>query len=169
MLDTKIIELYCDGGVVGRNPSSLAGTFAWCGVNAKGERVIERGGYVPAPPGRPVTNNHTEEIAIVLALEAMPDRWSGLVCSDSMIALGRVFKSWRTRNLPENIKQRAIAAVARLGKIETRLLQGHPTRKDLAVGIGAKRGFPVSVHNCWCDAECNRQAKKFETELRDRK
>lgn len=157
-----IVALYCDGGVVGRNPSLLAGTWAWCAVNESGERIIERGGFVPSPPGRPVTNNHTEQIAIVLALEAMPDGWSGLVCSDSMIALGRVFMGWKTKNLPENIKQRATVAMSRLGNVEPQLLQGHPTKKDLASGIGAKRGFPVSIHNVWCDHECGRQAKIFQ-------
>lgn len=164
MEETKIIELYADGGCVKKNPSPFAITWAWCAVDENDRRVIERGGIVLSQPGRPASNNWAEQIAIVLALEAMPDGWSGLVCSDSMIALGRVFKGWRTKNLPENIKQRAKDAVARLGKIETRLLQGHPTKKDLENGVGAKRGFPVSKHNVFCDEECNRQAKKFEAE-----
>jgi len=120
--------------------------------------VIERGGICPAKPGQFITNNHMEQIAITLALEAMPDGWSGTVYSDSMIALGRVFKGWRTKNLPANIIQRSAAAVARLGKIEAVLLQGHPTKVDLECGFGKKRGFPVSIHNVWCDQECGRQA-----------
>jgi hypothetical protein len=78
-----------------------------------------------------------------------------------MIALGRVFKGWRTRNLPRNIIARSITAVHRLGTIETVLLQGHPTKKDLACGFGAKRGFPVSIHNVWCDDGCHKAAKEF--------
>ena len=70
--------------------------LAWCGVNEQGNRVIERGGVVPAN-GHPITNNHTEQIAITLALEAMPDGWSGTAYSDSMIALGRVFKGCRSK------------------------------------------------------------------------
>jgi ribonuclease HI len=159
-----IVALYTDGGCIGHNPSTKGGTWAWCGVNKKNERVVERGGYVKAPPGRPVTNNHTEQIAIVLALEAMPDGWSGMVCSDSMIALGRVFKGWKTKNLPQNIIDRTKAAVTRMGAIETRLLQGHPTKADLQAGVGKKRGFPVSIHNVFCDEECGRQSKRFETD-----
>lgn len=151
-----VVALYADGGVIGKNPSSIGGTWAWCGVDAEG-----RGGVVPAVEGRPVTNNHTEQIAITLALEAMPDGWSGTVYSDSMIALGRVFKGWATKNLPRNISARSAAAVARMGAIEAVLLQGHPTKADLAAGIGKKRGYPVSVHNVWCDRECSRQAREF--------
>ena len=109
--------------------------------------MIERGGVVPAPPDREITNNHTEQIAICHALEAMPDGWSGTVYSDSQVALGRVFEGWKLNNLPPNIAKRCAAALARLGKIEHVLLQGHPTRADLECGIGAKRGLPVSIHN----------------------
>lgn len=156
-----IVALYCDGGVIQKNPSPIGGTWAWCGVDAGGSRVVECGGVVPVNGERLITNNHTEQMAIVKALEAMPDGWSGTVYSDSMIALGRVFKGWRTKNLPVNVSQRAAAAVARLGTIETVLLQGHPTKADLECGIGAKRGFPVSIHNVWCDQECARQAREY--------
>lgn len=159
--------LYCDGGVIQKNPSTIGGTWAWCAVDATGNRVMQQGGVCPAPAGRPITNNHTEQIAITLALEAMPEGWSGTVYSDSMVALGRVFQGWRTKNLPENISRRSAAAVARLGKIETVLLQGHPTKADLERGIGAKRGLPVSIYNVWCDAECNRQAAAYLKQLLD--
>ncbi|HRH46677.1 MAG TPA: hypothetical protein PKY82_33845, partial [Pyrinomonadaceae bacterium] len=70
--ENEIVALYCDGGVISMNPSPIGGTWAWCGVNAKGERVIEQSGAFPAPESRPVSNNHTEQIAITKALEAMP-------------------------------------------------------------------------------------------------
>lgn len=159
----EIIALYCDGGVIGHNPSADGGTWAWCGVDSFGNRVIERGGIVEAPASRPVTNNHTEQIAITLALEAMPDGWSGTVFSDSQIALGRVFKGWRTANLPSNIKERSVLALSRMGKIEIVLLQGHPTKADLQSGIGKKRNLPVSRHNVWCDKECGRQSEIYRT------
>lgn len=156
-----IVALYADGGVIKKNPSTIGGTYAWCGVDENGNRVVEGSGYVPAPEGRPVSNNHTEQIAICKALEAMPEGWSGTVCSDSQIALGRVFKGWSEKNLPRNISERSSRAVARLGRIETVLLQGHPTKADLAAGIGKKRNLPVSIHNVWCDKECTRQAEEY--------
>lgn len=161
----EVVKLYADGGVIRKNPSPYGGTWAWCGADVDGNRLIEQGGFVPAPPGRFITNNHMEQIAIVLALEAMPEGWSGIVCSDSQVALGRVFRGWRLTNLPANVARRSTAAVARLGQIKTVLLQGHPTKADLERGIGAKRNLPVSIHNVWCDKECRRQAEAFEEQV----
>lgn len=158
-----IIALYADGGVILKNPSSIGGTWAWCGVDAEGVRIIERGGVCPVN-GREITNNHMEQIAITLALEAMPDGWGGIVYSDSQIALGRVFKGWKTKNLPRNISQRSAAALARMGRVEPVLLQGHPTKADLACGTGSRRGFPVSIHNVWCDEKCSQEARKHLAE-----
>lgn len=159
--ENKITAIYADGGVISMNPSPIGGTWAWCGVNALSNRIIEKYGSFPAPDLRPVTNNHTEQIAITLALEAMPDNWSGTVYSDSQIAIGRVFKGWRENNLPRNISERSKAAVARMGEIKTVLLQGHPTKADLELGIGKKRNLPVSLHNVWCDKACGKASKEF--------
>lgn len=160
----EIIALYCDGGVIKRNPSHIGGTWAFCGINAEGERVLSRGGVVPAN-GKPVTNNHTEQIAITLALEAMPDGWSGVVYSDSQIALGRVFKGWSTKNLPRNISERSKAALRRLGKVRYVHLKGHPTKEELRNGVDNRFGCPVSIFNVWCDAECSRQSRAYLSKL----
>lgn len=159
---SEIVALYADGGVISKNPSTLGGTWAWCAVDVEGNRVIERYGSIPARNGRPITNNHTEQIAITLALEAMPDRWTGVLYSDSNVAIGRVFDNWGTKNLPANISDRSRAVRARLGKVTAVLLQGHPTKADLAVGIGAKRNLPVSIHNVWCDKACTLAAEEFK-------
>jgi hypothetical protein len=136
-------------------------------VTAGGVRIIERGGVVVAPENRPITNNHTEFIAATLALEAMPEGWSGKLCSDSQITLGRLFENWKIKNLPKNVYVRGLAALEKLGTVEPILLQGHPTKADLLRGIGAKRGYPVSIFNVWCDEECGRQAKAYLRSLGD--
>jgi ribonuclease HI len=164
----EIAAIYADGGVIKKNPSPIGGTWAWCAVNSAGERIIEKSGVVPASATRTVSNNHTEQIAITLALEAMPEGWSGVVYSDSMIALGRVFKGWRENNLPANISARSKKAVARLGAVETVLLQGHPTKEDLKNGFGKKRGLPVSIHNVWCDKACGKEAEKYLASLKEK-
>lgn len=94
----------------------------------------------------------------------MPEGWSGTVCSDSLIALRRVFKNGRTKNLPQNIIDRSRAALRRAGKVEMMLLEGHPTKKCLQRGVGKKRGHPVSKWNVWADARCN-EAKRFADQL----
>jgi ribonuclease HI len=160
-----IVKLYADGGVIKKNPSPIGGTWAWCGVTVGECRIIQRGGFIPAPEGRLITNNHTEFIAATLALEAMPEGWSGVLCSDSQITLGRLFERWRIANLPRNVYMRGISALKKLGDVKPLLLQGHPTKKDLERGIGAKRGYPVSIHNVWCDKECGRQAELYLRQL----
>ncbi|MEN3333523.1 MAG: RNase [Blastocatellia bacterium] len=152
-----IVALYADGGCVSRNPSPLGLTWAWCAVDENDRRVIERSGFVPSPGDRLLTNNHAEQIAIVLALEAMPAGWSGLIYSDSMVALGRVFRGWRCTNLPECIIRRTQAAKHRLGTLRHELLKGHPTKRELAAGIG-RNGRRVSSHNVWVDHACSLQA-----------
>lgn len=157
----KAIALYGDGGVIGSNPSLVGGVWAWCAVDIHNERIVRRSGFVPVTETRDVTNNNTELIALVLALEALHDGWSGLVCSDSKLALGTLFQGWNARKQPPNIIRRGMRAIARLGHIETMLLQGHPTKADLAKGVGKRRGLPVSPHNVWCDEACNLEKLKY--------
>lgn len=172
----RIIAVYTDGGVIGRNPSSIGGTAGWCavgppkaqpvyvnnfelgGTDSKSQRLIERVVRIDAPPNKQITNNITEYIAAVLALEAMEANWSGRFYSDSEITIGRLFSDWRNKNLPPNAIARAKAALARLGSIKPILLEGHPTKLDLERGFG-KKGNPVSVHNVWCDKACSALAK----------
>jgi ribonuclease HI len=164
----SVIALYTDGGVVLRNPSSIGGTWAWCGVDEKYERVCCESGLVLAPSGRTLSNNVMEYVAVVRALEAMPDGWSGILYSDSMVTLGRIFRGWKLRKLPANAIQRAGAALARLGTLTPVLVKGHPSRAELEQGI-AVGGLPVSGHNRWCDQECSRLARQCVAEQEERR
>lgn len=163
-----IVAVYADGGVIGRNPSSEGGTWAWCHVNAAGERVAQNSAPVFFYDARsgdystPISNNYTEMLALVNGLLALPRNWHGTVYSDSQITLGRLFWGWKWSKLPPYLVKRAQIALKRLDvpKITAVLLDGHPTRAQLAAGVG-KRGNPVSEHNVWCDAECNRHAKQY--------
>jgi len=153
--------LYADGGVIGANPSRVGGTWAWRLVDADGN-VLDHAsgdylcgdihGYVP------VTNNFTEFLALVKGLKSLPDGWSGLVCSDSAVTLGRLFRGWKMTGIPTWLVVAGGAALQRLGPVEHLLLDGHPTRAHLAAGVG-KRGNKVSEHNRWCDEECQRIAR----------
>src|SRR4051794_3588578 len=82
--DTEIVRVFTDGGVVGPNPSVIGGTWAWVAVDKHGDVVAEEFGFVPTVnPLRKVSNNHTEQIAIVKALEYVPNSFAGMLCSDS--------------------------------------------------------------------------------------
>lgn len=155
------MDLYADGGVIQVNPSPIGGTWAWCAVDATGQRVTTASGVIPAPPGGTVTNNLSEFAAAVLALESAPPGWTGTLYTDSNVTRGRLVDGWALNNLPLDWIKRGEVVLQRMGAFRVVLLQGHPTKDDLKHGIGAKRGFPVSAHNVWCDQECQRQARTY--------
>lgn len=157
---SNVIAVYADGGVIQVNPSPVGGTWAFCHVDSSGHRVLEQGGVVTPEPGAKITNNLTEFVALVSALEALPEGWCGWACSDSGVTLGRLFSGWKLTNIPADWIERGARALKRLGTVTPRRLDGHPTAAQLLAGIG-KRGGPVSIHNVWCDKECGRQAQTY--------
>lgn len=159
----KAFTIYPDGGVIDRNPSPFGGPWAYVlvGVDpATGDDVVlaEASGMVLLEDlgGLPyVSNNLTEYLAILMALEAAPDGWSGLIRGDSLIAL-TTFASDKPRDwLPPDYQRRMAAAKERLGPIATELLGGHPTKKQMEQGLPTKRGLPWSVWNIRADDLCN--------------
>lgn len=162
----KIVSVYADGGVIGSNPSAIGGTYAY--------RLIEEdrqvghcidGAFVltARENGAPVTNNQTEMMAVLSALELVPDDWAGTLYSDSQVTLGRVFVGWKWANVPQFMHEKYKALRARLTRFEDIkfvLLDGHPTKAQLQAGIG-KRGGPVSEHNVWCDHACTAVGEKY--------
>lgn len=160
--ESAFTEVYTDGGCIGANPSPIGGTWACCRVSAEGERTDEQSGILrPADYGLSViTNNVSELAALVWAVLALPEGWEGTVCSDSEISLIRLFRAGALNNVPERLVEDLRLARARLPRLRLRyrLLDGHPTREQLAAGVG-KRGHPVSPHNVWCDRECTRLAR----------
>jgi ribonuclease HI len=152
--------LYCDGGVIQVNPSPIGGTFAYR-ILRDGQVIRENGGVIVADSAQPlISNNLTEMLALVRGLGELPDDWTGTICSDSQITLGRAFHGWKWTNVPAWLRHEYAANRLRLvnwAKITPLLLSGHPTRAQLQEGIG-KRGTPVSEHNVWCDQQCGQMA-----------
>jgi hypothetical protein len=114
--------------------------------------TVEEVGEVNWSP-RWVTNNMTEFMGLLTALEALPRGWSGMACSDSEITIGRFFLGWHLRNIEKAWADRCRQIVSILGTVTPVRLDGHPTLKELSDGIG-HRGHLVSRHNVWCDREC---------------
>lgn len=159
----EIKAVYADGGVIQVNPSPIGGTWAWCHVDAEGTRIqIASGVVIPRTSCPLITNNLTEYIAVVKALEALPEGWHGTVYSDSQVTIGRIFWGWKQSNLPPVLMRQADAAKARINFPLCRavLLDGHPTKAQLLAGVG-KRGNLVSEHNVWCDKRCGEEAAAF--------
>jgi len=157
--------LYADGGVISRNPSTVGGTWAYR-VLGQDDQVIEQqfGAIIPAEVDvSAITNNLTELYAVLLGLEVLPVDFSGSVCSDSEVTLGRLFWGWRWSHIPmwmHHRYQRLRGRFASWERITPVLLAGHPTRAQLAAGIG-HGGLPVSVHNVWCDQACQQAGRIY--------
>jgi hypothetical protein len=157
------VAVYADGGLLRVNPSPIGGMWAWCHVDQGGARVRSASGMLLVDEiGAAVTNHHTENLALLLGLEALPDGWSGRVCTDSLNALRVFCHEGRVGKLPSAWYPRIGRVLARLGRLEPVLLKGHPTRAELTAGVGTKRGrdgvrrtYPVSEHNDWCDRACS--------------
>lgn len=168
MATTNAIALYTDGGVISANPSAIGGTWDYCLVSAAGARIVNASGVItPKQAHLPaITNNLTELLALVYGLERLPMGWAGTVYSDSWVSLQRVFLAAKLRNVPRWLVER-LQTLQRSGKLADMqyvLLDGHPTRAELAAGEG-KRGHPVSEHNVWCDAACQQAARAARLEV----
>ena len=155
-------QLFADGGVIGRNPSGIGGTYAFSVL--KNGKVIQTGGSVIVPVRESrVSNNVSEFIAVLEGLEKLPSNWVGIVYSDSKVTLGRFFCDWSLTNIPSDLQQQMRDEKLRLihfSDIQYCLLEGHPTKSDLARGFG-KNGYPVHEQNVWCDKTCKSLAKAF--------
>ena len=161
-----ITALYTDGGVLDASSSTDCGAYAYCLVNEFNKRIVEVAKFVtPADLAAPaVTNNLTELLALVRGIAALPNDWTGTIASDSWVSLQRIFLGAKLNNVPDWLVTDVLTTRVRLKRMRATytLLDGHPTRAQLAVGKG-KRGAPVSEHNVWCDAACNRVMQEWRT------
>ena len=160
-----VTHVFADGGCIEANPSAKGGTWAWVHV-AEGRAVrTDSGVLLPEQVGRHVTNNQTEFLAVLLALEALPDGWSGEVGTDSQCTIWRWTKPVKKSalvTLPYAWLERMWAVKRRLGELTWVRLDGHPTEDDfLKDPPTGKRGGPISRFQDWCDKECQRLAAAF--------
>lgn len=158
-----MIQLFIDGGVVGKNPSKVAGTWA-ARLVYDGVVIRESSGVItPKDAGLPsITNNLTEILALVKGLEMLSSNRVCTVYSDSQVTLGRAFQGWKWNNIPPWLHQLYRAQRDRLiwDEIAWVLLAGHPTKAQLSAGKG-RHGLPVSVHNVWCDHACQEAGQAY--------
>jgi hypothetical protein len=164
MDESDILAAYTDGGCLGRNPSAVGGTWCYCFVDRDGCRCeYDSGVITPAGIGLPVvTNNVSELCAAVEAMKQLPQGWSGTLYTDSLITLRRVLDPGGVgmKGVPPFLLGMLVGAKQRLGWFGAVLLGGHPNRRELYAGV-RKDGLPVSIHNVFCDGECQRLAREF--------
>lgn len=160
-------RLYTDGGVIQKNPSPIAGTWAYVKTDQHNEMIsCKKGILLPIDVfSKPVTNNQTELLAALYALQSIDRDDTATIFSDSAVTLGRIFNSYRWKNIPPWMHDIFRQTTQRLQywSVHQRfggvLLAGHPTRKELAVGKG-RNGFPVSKWNVRCDELCGEAASE---------
>ena len=156
--------VYCDGGVIGPNPSAIGGTWAWCWVDSYGNRYRHAGGVVtPLRLGvEKVTNNVTELLAAVRLLLSLPDDWHGTLWTDSQVTLYRLTRPEAgMTGVPERLAE-LLREVLKGKSMNVVLCGGHPTKEELRGGFRKRNGLPVSRHNVFCDHLCNRAAANFK-------
>lgn len=152
-----IPEVYCDGGLVGPNPSPLGGVWAYCWVDSNGVRIHQASGLVePEDLGvESITNNDMELLAALRVLKSLPPDWRGFLCTDSSVTISRLGRGEANAVIPwmGEVLQR----FRRVDRgYHLRLLAGHATRKELNRGYRLKNKLPTSFHNQWCDEACNK-------------
>lgn len=160
------IAVYTDGGLIHANPSPIGGTWAACHVDADDQLVWSASGLILAEAGDPdlalVTNNQAEFRAMLAGLDALPDGWSGTVYADSAVTLARFSRPETAglKGIPLDWRRRMALVLSRLGRLGFVLLDGHPSRAQLAAGVG-KRGNPVSRWNVYVDRLCTETARGY--------
>jgi ribonuclease HI len=169
-------SIFCDGGVISRNPSEHGGTYAFFFLDEQENEIACGSGFVlpesKASESVPeadfwfcehshITNNVTELAAVVFALQQLPDGFEGTLYSDSYVTLCRMRnKNPRWVGVPDALKAATLVERERHPNITYVLLDGHPTKDQLAAKIG-KRGNPCSPWNVRCDKRCGELAKAF--------
>jgi ribonuclease HI len=162
--EQEFVAVYADGGCIQSNPSPIGGTWAFCLVDAEGKRIREHGGILEPKcfESGLVSNNNSELYALVKAILSLPLGWEGTIYSDSHVSLLRVFRNAKMNGVPDWLAETTGLARARLKHLKFKyvLLDGHPTKAQLATGKG-KRGNPCSEHNVFCDKKCTEVGKAY--------
>lgn len=161
-------SIYTDGGVAGKNPSVIGGSWAWIWVDENNIDMEWNCGIVtPKEIGLPaVTNNLTELLAAVEALESVPLCWKGTLYTDSKVTMHRLLGSNALVGIPQSLRLRLLE-VRRNRKYKAVLIGGHPTKAQLQKGHKSN-GIPVSKHNVWCDKTCQKKAEELIKEHNER-
>lgn len=154
-------NLYVDGGVIGRNPSSLGGTWAWCLIDGKEIIGSNYGVIEPSPPNpEKITNNFTELLAAIKGLRGAGPEWNGTLYTDSKVTLHRLLGSFSFKNIPNWLRVLTLD-LRRNRKWDAKLVGGHPTKKELEMGHLRRNSLPTSRWNVWCDNKCREAAREF--------
>ncbi len=153
-------HIYVDGGTIGRNPSILGGTWCWAWISHHDNLIKFQSGVIdPEDFDLPkITNNITELYAAYRGLKSVPDHWNGTIHTDSKVTYFRITNSSSFNGCPKWFVD-LIQERRRERTYNVRLVAGHPTQQELALGRKARNKLPISKWNVFCDKECQRLAR----------
>ncbi len=161
-------RIYCDGGVIGPNPSDLGITWAWVMPFPKDTKLYEASGVLePDDLGMPLlSNNHAELVAALRALEFVGPCWRGTLFTDSNVTKHRLEGRGSFDGLSRSLEARLVRVRETMG-CEVVLLAGHPTLAELKQGFKIKPSgpLPTSSWNVYCDQTCAALAGNFKRGL----
>lgn len=157
-------DIWTDGGVIARNPSTIGGSWAWVMVDTKNNRMVDSdsGIVVPDEKTDTIKNNFTELYATLKALEAVSPEWDGVLHTDSLVTLYRLTGSNSFTGIPDEIKEWTLK-LRKDRRWQVELVAGHATKAEILRGTRKRNGLPTSKWNTWCDVECKRVAAEFMT------
>lgn len=165
-----MLKVFVDGGLLGRNPSPIGGTYGIVYIQIDDTVISELSGVIDAETlgyNGFVSNNVSELYALCLGiLKITPVH--GLEVhfySDSEITLGRVFCGDALNNVPDWLKEMTRNARLHLRKLNLKgytLLAGHSSIADCAAGWNKAKNLPASKWNTHVDRMCNQARAKYE-------
>ena len=144
----KTVDLYTDGGVIKKNPSTIGGTYA-C-VLVMDDKVQYRYSGIITPQNmrtKKVTNNQMELMAVItgFSLAKKGKHTIEHVYCDSQVTLGRLYQGWKLNGIPDWM-------VEMLNEYRPAILQ--------TTGIHV-RGHAGNKWNEECDRMCNDAGNRY--------
>lgn len=159
-------RIFCDGGVIAKNPSIHGGTWCFAWASSRTSKVVYHESGIITPEElelKTITNNVTELYAAMKALESVGKGWKGTLFTDSMVTIHRLNDSKAFNGIPNWIRIK-ILELRRFKKWKTIHVKGHPTQKHLESGMHPS-GRPVHKVNVFCDEQCTQLASNFLQKL----
>lgn len=176
-----IVQVFADGGPVGRNPSPIGGTYAYI-IRFRLPKWTEwieyrrQVGFIaPSASMEVITNNVCELVAvctgIIESFSLLEEPTDVLeVFSDSEVTLLRLFGNVKVDGLPPYARvlfKDARFILRNLGqRANYTLLQGHPTIGELQDGVG-KSGRPVHALQHEMHGACSKLQEQVKKALKN--
>jgi hypothetical protein len=141
------------------NPSIIGFTWAYLLLAPDDTEIMRDSGFVLCPisvDGEiwPAKCDLAEFWATAQGLAWLPDGFNVEVLTDSLLTIRRLLGEAPTRTIPPSWVEQSAADRRRLGRLWFTHLNGHPTKQQLADGVG-HTGALTSKHNVTVDKMCN--------------